>query len=92
MKYPTLTWLVYASAEDNTVRYLPESEWEWPDDAPQMEAVAQRLSSSELGRVALIGGDPEDEALQAKYPGLDRVYLLLHDIFDGELAHRFRVS
>ena|SRR5690606_16184707 len=93
MKYPNLKEVVKSMLLDNFGhRYdyyvKPESEWEWPEHADELEKAAKGLTEEEVETLA--GGDyDEQEELITEKPELAPLRVFLSQVFDGPLTSNF---
>lgn len=91
-KYPQLTKCIQILAEDNygsltDCFILPQSEWKWPDNAPQLETEAARLDDIEL-ETFVCGEHTEQRAVVERH-GVQALDLFIGEVFDGALYYDF---
>lgn len=85
--YARLTKALQIMALDNGMSTKPLHDWEWPDNANDLEAIAQVLTDGELE--TLVAGEEIEQRAIVVENNADALHGFLNNAFDGPLTDNF---
>lgn len=90
IQYPNLTYALRELAGDNGMLMKPDHDWQWPENAAELEAFAAKMTQQELETIAA-GEQDEQAAVIERYEAwpLDK---FLAEALDGDLTENFFVD
>ena len=95
MKFPTLTKMVKEMALFHDFKLLPQKQWQWPENAKELEFFAVRLTEEERKNLIGVGAQELLEATARTCSEAlreDQALVLsdfLDSVFDGDLISSF---